>query len=503
MYICTAQQMRELDAYTIEYGGLNELLLMEIAGNAVSHALIHNDLTRDAIITIVCGAGNNGGDGFVIARRLKEMGYNCSLFLAYEPQHLKGVAAQHFTIYNKNFPNDWQLCDQQLTRLKQQLGESTYIIDCLLGTGLEGELRLYEETLIQCINDATAYKIAVDLPSGLHATNGRIPTIAVHAKKTYTLAAPKTGFFLQQGPAVIGEWHCLNISVKIAAHAKLGMDLPQVIDDKLVSSGIPYRPADGHKGVFGYSWIIAGSSKYIGAAVFCSNAAFQTGCGIVELTTTSAIHIAIASQSPDILLTSYDEALEIPNKANVIAFGPGLGREKPTLHQAILQKITALNHPLIIDADGLYYATNMQEQLKKRSAPTILTPHPGEMAMLLKRSIDEVENNRFGVAKELAKRYDAFVLYKGHRTIITAPNGQQWLCPIGDDALGRGGTGDVLTGLLTSLLAQGSQPMAAMQVAVYIHAAAASEVGKRTGNYKMTAWQLIDALAIKLGQYIR
>ncbi|KGR91761.1 hypothetical protein CD30_04070 [Ureibacillus massiliensis 4400831 = CIP 108448 = CCUG 49529] len=506
MYVANQNNMQLLDQYTIETLGLPGIVLMENAGFSVVQEIINRYPDRSTKIIVFAGSGNNGGDGFVIARRLIDFGYSVKLFLSVPDSKLKGDAKVHYDVYKmRKLPIHYYEKQMELQNLITQYD---IIVDALLGTGSRGEVRKPIKDVIQAINDSGKPVYAVDIPSGLNANTGEVANIAVKATYTITFAMPKVGFFVGQGPQFIGEWKVVDISVPPSAVEKLQLKLPYLLDDQKAKQSLPKRIQHGHKGTFGHCLVIGGSKYYVGAPIYSSKAAFQTGVGLVSLAIPNDIYPFIAAQCPESLLVPLQskdgflasnafESIDFsPYKS--IAFGPGLSREVDgeALWNSLLSKIT--NQTLIVDADGLYFFKRQLQRAKDYPGNIILTPHPGEMSTLTGLSVFEIESNRIEIAKEFAIKYGVYLILKGHRPIIATPEGNIWINPHGNDGLGKGGSGDVLTGMITSFVAQGAEPLQAVLAASYYHAKAAENLSLQKSTYGITPSDIIEYVATNL-----
>lgn len=502
MYVAGQAEMRLLDQYTMKEIGLPGVVLMENAGAAVVKEVMQDFPDRKTKIAVVAGSGNNGGDGFVIARRLFDFGYDVMLICCVEEKDIKGDAKVHYEVYkNRKLP---------IVNAKDAQIESTdVIIDALLGTGLTGEVREPFYSLIGKVNSADKYVYAVDIPSGVNANTGEVLSTAVQADKTITFVLPKKGFYLLQGPQYIGEVICADISVPPRLAEELQLELPKLLDAKTAEAALPKRPVQGHKGTFGHVLVIGGCRQYIGAPVYTAKAAFYTGAGLVTLAVPETIYPIVAAQSPECLfipLHDTDGAITANNINEQVDFsvfqtvvlGPGMGRETDgaSLIRQILDELT--EQTVVIDADGLYFASRLLTELKAYNGDVIFTPHPGEMAHLTELSVREVEENRLDVAKQFARKHGIYLLLKGHRPIITTPAGEQWINPYGNDALGKGGSGDVLTGLVASFLSQGADAKDALLAASYQHAHAAEQLGLEWSTYGVLPLDIIEYVRKRL-----
>lgn len=508
MFAAGQKEMRQMDQYTIEKIGLPGAVLMENAGARVVEEIIATAPSKQTKLIILAGGGNNGGDGFVIARRLFDLGFEPSLFLMVNPEKLTGDAKIHFQAYkNRGLPYmEWN--EKEIEWFAQKLNESAIIVDALLGTGVKGEIREPYRTVIEIVNGRKSDQIviSVDIPSGVNSDNGKVAGTAIKADKTVTFVFPKRGFFVQEGPLHIGEWKAANISVPPSIVDELGLQLPRVITDKLAKNSLPKRPPNGHKGTFGHVLVIGGSRQYVGAPIFTAKAVLGSGAGLVTLAIPETIYPMVAAQNPESLLLplpdlnghlaekAIQELSSRLNQFDCVAIGPGLSRFVGG-EEWIKSLLSSLSgQPVIIDADALYFIRNDLEEIRQYKGPVMLTPHPGEMATITGRTIKEIEENRFGAAQNFALEYEVFLLLKGHRPIIATPSGEIFINPHGHDALGKGGSGDVLTGLIASFIAQGAKPKEALITASFLHARAGEEKGKQLSHYGVMPLDIIQSV---------
>lgn len=504
MYIGGKKDLNALDQYTMESLGLPGTVLMENAGTGVVTTLLQHYEDVEGKILVLAGSGNNGGDGFVIARKLSDHGLNVELCLLVSESKIQGDAFVHLNVYRKRQLPFFQLTEQNVNELQQKINHATIIVDAMLGTGFHGTLREPYRKVIQMVNQSTAFVLSVDIPSGLQADNGYVDEIAIKADQTVTFVMPKKGFFLQKGPNYIGNWNVVNISVPTSLVKSLKLSLPKLISNADVFAQLPKRPVDGHKGTFGHGLVIGGSKSYVGAPIFSAKAAFRTGLGLITLAIPECNYALTAVQAPEALFIGLDDqnghissnAIKEINltKYKAIAFGPGIGRfdEAEAIVQVLFKQLNG--QPLIIDADGLYFLRNQMQLVRDYEGPVIITPHPGEMATLLDVTVKEVESDRLEIAKRFAEKYNAFVLLKGHRSIVATPEGITWMNPYGHDALGKGGSGDVLTGVILSLLCQGANPEQALVCSTYLHARSAELQAKDFSHYGVTPNAIIEGI---------
>lgn len=512
MFIAGQKDMQQMDQYTIEKIGLPGVVLMENAGAMVVEEILAASPYENPRVIVLSGGGNNGGDGFVIARRLFDIGVDTLLCLLVKPDRINGEAKTHFDVYiNRGLPILY-LHENMVEALRNELNNANIIIDAILGTGVNGPVREPFNEVITMVNEYEGRKliISVDIPSGVNSDNGIVNGVAIKAAQTITFVFPKKGFFLNDGPKYVGEWKVVDISVPPSIVADLGLVMPKLITESLVKASVPFRPKYGHKGTFGHALVLGGSRHFVGAPVFAAKAALYSGAGLVTLAVPDSIYPMTAAQCPEALFLPLAEeeghfgkkAIEeiIPRLSQFesVAIGPGMGRF-PDGEKWMKSFMTSLtNQPVIIDADALFLLRNELDLVLHYKGHVIFTPHPGEMARLVNKTVKEVEETRLEIARTFAIEHCVYLLLKGHRSIIATPDGEVYINPHGHDALGKGGSGDVLTGLIASFLAQGATPLNALISASYLHARAGEEKAKILSHYGVMPFDIIDGVREQL-----
>ncbi|MDP4086456.1 MAG: NAD(P)H-hydrate dehydratase [Bacillota bacterium] len=512
MFAAGQKEMQQMDQYTIEKFGLPGIVLMENAGAKVVEEILASFPCQNPKIIVIAGGGNNGGDGFVIARRLFDLGLEPRLCLLVKPERIKGDAKKHFDVYlNRGLPI-FYLHENTLNLLENEIRQADLIIDAILGTGVNGPVKEPFRQVISLINELKGNKqiVSVDIPSGVNSDTGVVDGVAIEATKTVTFVFPKTGFFLKDGPRHVGEWKAVDISVPREIVGLLGLDIPKIITKPLVKAAIPLRPKHGHKGTFGHVLVLGGSLQFIGAPIFTAKAVLHSGAGLVTLGIPKSIYPMVAPQNPESLFlplldndghfapNAIEEMHSPLQQFDCLAVGPGMGRFHGGEEWIKSLLLKATDQSIVIDADALFLVRNDLDLFQKYKGNVIFTPHPGEMARLLNKTVTEVEEDRIGVAKRFAKEHGVFLLLKGHRSIIATPNGEVYINPYGHDALGKGGSGDVLTGLIASFLAQGATPLNALISASYLHARAGEEKARALSHYGVMPFDIIDGVREQL-----
>lgn len=503
MKVLTAAQMREVDRRTSELG-IPSIILMENAGHRVMEVLEkHYAPLAGQRIVVICGKGNNGGDGLVVARQLHTRVHPHSLYvvMAGDPGEMKGDAAANFQMLRAAG------CTVS-TSITAEMEQATLIIDAVLGTGIHGGAEGRSLELIRAINNGfpAAEVVAVDVPSGLDSDSGKLPGEAVQANHTVTFTAPKPCLVLSPAREYAGRVHVGAIGSPADLYDKDPSVFLSLSESSLFSHLFSPRPKDSNKGLYGHVLVIAGARGKTGAAAMAGIAALRAGAGLSTVASAESAITAIASHAPEIMTEPLPEtdigsisirALDpsvlpaITAKKNVIALGPGMGTH-PDTGQLIRRLVEELRVPMVIDADGLNALD--RKDLRGR-APRILTPHPGEMSRLTGKTVAEVQADRIGLARGFAQERGVHLVLKGNRSVIAAPDGRVWINPTGSPAMATGGTGDVLTGLIAGLVAQfPDQLEAALLAAVYLHGRAGELGAAKLGEKALIATDLFDYL---------
>ena len=473
----------------------------------------HRSNSTNARILVLAGGGNNGGDGFVIARKLADANLDVVLCLLVNPDHVKGDARVHLDVYRKRELPLFFNKENEGSKLERELAKADVIVDAILGTGVHGPVREPLAGVIRLVNRYAGEKriVAVDIPTGLNSDDGVVTGgVAVRADETITFVLPKRGFFLNQGPRYIGNWRVVDISVPLSIVDRLELRLPQLITRSLAAASVPDRPSHGHKGMFGHVLVVGGSRQYVGAPVFTARAALHSGAGLVTLAIPESVYRIAASQVTESLFlplpeedghfsrSSLAELIPKLQQFNCVAVGPGMSRFEGGGEWLRTLLASLEQQTLVIDADALYLLRNDLERLRQYKGPVIMTPHPGEMGHLLNKPVRDVEENRLDLAADFAKKYQVYLLLKGHRSVIAAPNGDVFVNPHGHDALGKGGSGDVLTGMIAAFIAQGASPVDALVAASYYHAKAGEGKAKELSHYGVMPQDLIQGIREQL-----
>ncbi len=541
MYIVTAQQMRDLDNYTIEELGIPSLSLMEVAGKAIAEVVlsygekrqdvadtpegpalthrssIQNDerasLEYDQHWLVLVGKGNNGGDGLVAARYLHNLGIQVTLLYAMPPEQCSGDAAVQrdaakrsgieYAVWDAEWdcsaasrkdelsgPSSGDVAtslSQTARSVSERWKSYTGIIDALLGTGSKGEPREPYGAMIRSANASGKPIIAADIPSGLNADTGEIAESCIQASRTVCLGFLKQGLTQYPGAGAAGDVMIRCIGIPRLAAQRAGVS-SYLITDTVLKKELRIditraRAVDGHKGTYGHVMIVGGSLNMSGAGLMASRSALRIGSGLVTWLLPEQLMKHMVGHVPELMMApvsqeasgqwtaaTTDAILEQTAKADVVAIGPGLGRFQQD-GEWLRTLWERLDQPLVIDADGLNILAEADglASWPKRSAATVLTPHPGEMARLAGVSTKEVQRDRLGLARRFATEHGVILVLKGARTVIAAPDGTVLVNTTGHPGMGTGGSGDVLTGVIAGLLAQGLNGLQAAAFGAHLH----------------------------------
>ena len=492
MKVLTASQMREVDRRTSELG-VPGLVLMENAGQRVVEVLAHAYAPlREQRIIVMCGKGNNGGDGLVVARQLYTRFHPRALHvvLAGDPGEMEGDAAANYRMLEAvGCPVSFELTPEMET--------ATLIVDALLGTGIHGAAKGRALELIRAINDRfpLADVVSVDLPSGLDSDSGVPPGETVHASHTVTFTAPKLCHVLSPACELSGHLHVAAIGSPRELFEQDAAIYLSLSEPGLFAHLFRPRVRDSNKGLYGHALVIGGSRGKSGAAAMAGIGALRAGAGLVTVASTEAALGSIAAHAPEIMteLLAFDDPARarILERKNVVAIGPGLGQDPQTV-QFVRGMVEQTPLPMVVDADGLNALAGHPTRYRW---PRIFTPHPGEMSRLNGRTIAEIQADRIAAARAFATERDVYLVLKGNRSVVAAPDGRVWINPTGSPAMATGGTGDVLTGLIAGLVAQfPDQIDTALLAAVYLHGRCGELGAAKLGEKSLIATDLFEYL---------
>lgn len=504
MKLATAQEIRNIDRRAIRTFGIPGPVLMENAAAAIMAGMERFfDGLEGVKVGIVCGKGNNGGDGLALARRLRIRGVPVRVALLATPAALKGEARVNLAILKKT---DVEVLTNANTRtVADVIAWSDVVVDAMLGVGLATPLRGTYAFAAELMNAAGRPVVAVDIPTGIHADTGAIMGSAVRADLTVTMALPKRGLFLHPGAAYAGRVQVADIGVppEVIEQENITVDL---LDAEAVGGFMGIRPADSHKGTYGHLLVVAGSPGKAGAACMAAKGGLRSGAGLVTVSAPSGLVPVIQQQVMEAMCLPAAESVDGTIGAGAgselvraaagmssCAVGPGLSTHRETV-LALRDLVRNATVPLVIDADGLNGIAGATDLLKHAKAPLVLTPHPGEMARLTGLTVPDVQRDRIGVSREFAKKHRVTVVLKGAGTVVAAPGGEVFVNTTGNAGMATAGTGDVLTGVIGSLLAQGYGPTWSACLGVYVHGLAGDLAAAEKGETGMIAGDVIEKL---------
>ncbi len=508
--VLTAAQMKAVDRAAIDKLGVPGLVLMENAGRGVVEIIAREKNIPDLDVRVVCGAGQNGGDGFVVARHLLDRGAQVQVFLAMPKDKLTGDAAlfaRAFEALPGALVRDASF-EVDASTWQAYLAGAEVIVDAVFGTGLRSDVSGPPAAALAAMNATPAWRVAVDIPSGLDADTGAVCGTAFSAHVTATMGCRKLGLVLNPD-APVGRVEVIDLGVSSQA-ALQAADLPgplcHWLEREEVARMLPRPGPSGHKGTAGHVLLIAGSSGKTGAALLAARAALRAGAGLSTMASTAAGQAALdakavaemtasycAGDDPD--PSSYDRIVQLAARMKAAGLGPGIPTG-PGMAALVRRLVAEWPMPLVVDADALnLLGEDVASATVSAPAGRILTPHPGEMSRLCGLPTGEIAKDRLGHARRLAERSHAVVVLKGARTIIALPDGTAHINPTANPALGTAGSGDVLTGVITALLGQGLSPAQAACAGVFVHGQSAEQAVSSVGSHNLMASDLPDAIA--------
>ncbi len=504
MKLLTAARMRELDRQAIEDIGVPGVVLMENAGRGAVDSLCRRwSQLFPGPILILAGKGNNGGDGYVMARHLMNRGWQVRVVILTGADTITGDALINLKVLQQmrgqvSFAPD----DAALAQTLAKHQDVRLIVDALFGTGLASEVRGRYAEAIDWINASGLPVLAVDIPSGVDTTTGKVLGKAVRADLTTTFAAPKLGQVIYPGADLVGNLETVDIGMPAMLLAEAADEFIWV-DAAAAAAWLPERPITGHKGTFGHLLVVAGSAGKTGAAALTAEGGLRIGCGLVTLACPVSTQEVLAGKLTEVMtsaLAEVDGALSLQALDQIhllwadkkaLAIGPGIGQSEETC-ALVRRLVRECPLPMVIDADGLNALGSRPEFLRECSnLQAILTPHPGEMARLIDASVAQVEADRIGTARRFALEYGVTLVLKGARTVVALPDGRVRVNASGNPGMASGGMGDALTGILGGFLAQGLKPEIAAPLGVYLHGAAADRLAEQAGTSGLFASELL------------
>ncbi|ELR70298.1 NAD(P)HX epimerase / NAD(P)HX dehydratase [Fulvivirga imtechensis AK7] len=488
MKILSAEQVREVDKYTIENEPIPSIDLMERAAHAFTDWLISH-FSPKSKVAVICGTGNNGGDGLAVARMLLGKKYQVDTFAVKRSNE----ASADFKINEKRLNEIKPVREVTTEKGIPLLEEFDVIIDGLFGSGLSREVQGLHADVVEMINKSRKTVVSIDIPSGLFTDHHTFPGAVVEADYTLTFQVPKLAFFFPENAQYVGEWYVVDIGLSAEAIDQQRSHY-YMLTSEMISKLLKPRKKFAHKGDHGRALIMSGSYGKMGAAVLCARAALRTGIGLLTM--------YIPTCGYDIIQSTVPEAMAIPDEGDhfltsytdlenydAVGVGPGIGKEQETVY-SLMQSIQTYKKPMVIDADGLNIISEHGEMLEILPKNTIITPHPKEFERLVGKWSDDFE--KLALQKDFARKHDIIVVLKGAHTSVALPSGDIFFNSTGNPGMASGGSGDVLTGMITSLLGQGYIPEEAAKIGVFMHGLAADLAAEVIGEIGMVATDITD-----------
>jgi NAD(P)H-hydrate epimerase len=507
MILVTANEMQQMDRRTIESFGIPGRVLMENAGRGATRFFLEQfSKLSNKRVGVVAGRGNNGGDGFVIARYLMQQGVAVKVFLLSSSNRVKGDAAANLQLLK---PLDIPLIEipdeKAFSAYRSVMADLDIWIDAILGTGLNSDVKGYFKTIIEFINGLKKPVFAVDIPSGLNSDTGQTCGTSIRASATATFGFAKTGHMIYPGAGCTGPLEIVDIG--IPPHIVKDVAPKQfLLTQQRIKSHLKSRNAEAHKGITGHLLVIAGSPGKTGAASMTAMSALRAGAGLVTLATGKGCHPVVEAQVVEAMteplpenhdgtlgLKAFDTVQKLISGKKCLAIGPGLGHT-PETEELVCKLIRESQIPVVLDADGINSLNGNIKILKTAQAPIILTPHPGEMARLLDIGVGRVQQDRIKCARDVAVDLNIHVVLKGARTVIAHPDGRAFINTTGNPGMASGGMGDVLTGTIAGLTVQGFSLESAVHTGVYLHGAAADSLTRSIGPFGYLATEVMNRI---------
>lgn len=499
--ILTAQQTRELENRAAA-AGICHFELMERAGNAAARYLLSQCAAAEKRTLILCGNGNNGGDGFVIARILAQTGGRADVLLVKGEPRTPDAWAMYERAKNEKAGFYSGVSPRELDEL---CAEAELIVDAVYGIGFHGETDEDTAPVLAAANASGAYRVAIDLPSGTECDSARTASVCFAADETLTFSTAKPVHWHMPSERQCGRITVLSLGIpeEVLQQQPVQAWIP---DEAWAKQILPQRPADSNKGSFGKALCVCGSYGMAGAAMLAASAALHCGAGLVQLALPRSVYSCAASclwEAVFLPLPETEEGrlasqsvpllLDASRRASSCLLGCGIGMDSATVN-AVETLLRQIKIPTVLDADGINAVAAHKDILKTVQAPLVLTPHPGEMARLTGMTIAQVQASRPALAAEFAAQYGVVLVLKGHHTVIAAPDGRQWVNPTGNAGMARGGSGDLLAGMIAAFLAQGMDAANAAVLGVWLHGAAGDCCAKKRSQTAMLPHEMLEEL---------
>lgn len=512
MRVVFPEEMAALDRAAVG-SGISSLDLMERAGRALAeHARDMLTLGEGKRVSVVAGKGNNGGDGFVAARYLHTWGAVATIYLLAGIEELTPDSA---TNHRRLLEEGGRVVDASAKELERELEGSDLVIDAVFGTGFRGVAEGRTAAAIEAMNACGAPVLSADVPSGVEADTGGVRGPAVEAARTVTFGWPKVGLYLYPGAEKVGELVVEDIGIPPHLLGEIVKSEIYTVEEEEVSGMLPRRSPYAHKGSSGRVLVVAGSEGLTGAAALCSRSALRAGAGVVTLGVPAALNPILEVKLTEVMTLPLPDregrclaegavrvVMEALSNYDVLALGPGLGTA-PSTRAAVAELLWRVEKPMVLDADGINCAAEEPDCLEEREGPLVLTPHPGELGRLIGKSAREVQETRLDSALRAARRFGCVVVLKGANTVIAEPGGRAHINPLALPGLATAGSGDVLTGCVAALLAQGLEPLQAAVCGVFVHGKAAELATHLVGDVGMVAGDVVSHIPLALSGLVR
>ncbi|UCG30652.1 MAG: NAD(P)H-hydrate dehydratase [candidate division WOR-3 bacterium] len=500
MRVVTNAEMKKIDDWAIRKMGIPGPVLMENAGRGCVEVLEKYFDLPNLKVLVICGKGNNGGDGFVIARHLLNRRAFVKIVLLGQEKELKGDAQLNFRFLKST---DCEVNSAtgiaELRRIHRTFHPDV-IIDAVFGTGFSGSPEGIYDRAIDFINDSDAFILAIDIPSGINGNDGQFKKTCVIADATATMCLPKRGHYLFPGRAFCGDLHVVDIGIP---YSSIDEGFPRIVDFEDMFTLMPFRPPDGNKGTFGNVLVIAGARGFSGAAAMAAHSALKSGAGLVRLASPRGIIGSLEAKLLEVikipLAQTEDETIspaaiedikDFLKTSTAIVVGPGITTH-PGTAEFLEVLLTEVNVPCIIDADAINILAQNPDLMRKTRAPVLMTPHPGELARLIRSSPHLINQKRIDIAVDYAKKFNCVLVLKGAPTVIAGPDGKAYLNTTGNSGLASAGSGDVLVGMISGFVAQKQSLLNAAVAGVFMHGLAADLAMEESNEYSLTAADLI------------
>jgi hydroxyethylthiazole kinase-like uncharacterized protein yjeF len=506
MKVSRVSEMRNLDRKATDDFGITQELLMENAGEAAYFVILREFGVRGRKFVVFCGVGNNGGDGFVVARKIHSTGGMVRVFFLGESDKLEGVAKKNFDIISR-MPIEVSNV-QSIEQMKEATSDCDTIVDAIFGTGLSREVTGIYKDAIQLINDSKKKVFSIDIPSGINGDTGQVMGSAVRSSYTITYGLPKIGNMLYPGFDFCGKLYVSHISFPPSFYNTDSIKVQ--LNDPV---GLPQRDRDTHKGSYGRALFIAGSANYLGAPYFSALSFLKAGGGLSYLAAPRSISPFLANKGSEIVFVPQDETssgslakvsmeelLEFSQRANIVVLGPGLSLNQET-QELVRELARKIETPLLIDGDGITAIAQEIGLIKERKVETILTPHSGEMSRITGMEVSEVNKDKISVVQRTARELNAIMVLKGAHSLIGYPDESVYINTSGNPGMATAGSGDALTGAVAAMYGLGLPLPDAVRVGVFIHGLSGDLAAKEKGEDGLTAQDILDYLPNALRYY--